>query len=142
MEMKIQMLPLIGISLCALYSVPVCAAADAPQEVVEAHLDNDGVQRARIVGGEYFFRPRRVVIKVNVPVELLVAKTPGIVPHTFVINAPQAGIMVDQELESEPRKIAFTPTAAGTYPFYCRNRLLFFKSHRERGMEGVLEVKP
>jgi len=39
-------------------------------------------------------------------------------------------------------KITITPTAAATYPIYCKNRLLFFKSHRERGMEGILEVVP
>jgi hypothetical protein len=35
-----------------------------------------------------------------------------------------------------------TPSAAGAYPIYCKNRLLFFKGHRERGMEGILEVVP
>lgn len=29
---------------------------------------------------------------------------------------------------------------AGNYVFYCPNRLLWFKSHRERGMAGVLQV--
>ena len=33
-------------------------------------------------------------------------------------------------------------TAVGKYPIYCSNQLLFFASHRERGMEGVLEVVP
>jgi hypothetical protein len=28
----------------------------------------------------------------------------------------------------------------GEYPFYCSKKLLFFKSHREKGMEGMLEV--
>jgi len=35
-----------------------------------------------------------------------------------------------------------TPTAAGAFPIYCKNTLLFFKGHRERGMEGILEVVP
>jgi plastocyanin len=118
------------------------AWAQDTQEVVTAHIDNDGVQRARIVGGDYFFKPHRVVVKAKVPVELEVMKEPGIVPHTFVIDAPEAGIVVDQELGTEPRKIAFTASAPGKYAFYCRNRLLLFKSHRERGMEGVLEVVP
>jgi len=30
--------------------------------------------------------------------------------------------------------------AAGKYAFYCKNKLLFFKSHRENGQEGILEV--
>lgn len=28
-------------------------------------------------GGSYFFKPRRIVVKVNVPVELALAKEPG-----------------------------------------------------------------
>jgi hypothetical protein len=29
----------------------------------------------------------------------------------------------------------------GTFPFYCDKKLLFFKSHHERGQEGHLEVR-
>ena len=76
----------------------------------------------------------------NVPVELTVSMESGLIPHTLVIQSPEAGITVDQNLSSEAKIIRFTPTAVGKYPFYCRNKLLFFKSHRENGMEGVLEV--
>jgi hypothetical protein len=31
-------------------------------------------------------------------------------------------------------------TREGIYPFYCSRKLLFFESHREKGMEGTLEV--
>jgi len=57
-------------------------------------------------------------------------------------KAPEAGITVDEDLPTEVRKITITPSAAGAYPIYCKNRLLFFKGHRERGMEGILEVVP
>jgi len=40
------------------------------------------------------------------------------------------------------RKMNFTPTVAGVYPIYCDKKLLFFASHRERGMEGALEIVP
>ena len=127
-------------SLC-LFVCESSLAADAQERVV-AHTDNDGVQRVRIVGGNYFFRPRHIVVRVNVPVELSVSKEEGVVPHSFAIDAPQAGIVIDEEIDTTGKKIAFTPTAVGSYPFYCRHKLLFFKSHRERGMEGVLEVVP
>ena len=52
------------------------------------------------------------------------------------------GIAIEEDLATEPKKIAFTATAVGKYPFYCIKKLLFFASHRERGMEGVLEVVP
>lgn len=58
----------------------------------------------------------------------------------MIIHAPEAGISVDQNLSGDAINIRFTPTAAGKYSFYCRNKLLFFNSHREKGMEGVLEV--
>lgn len=129
--------------LCAfLFSAVVAAAEKNGKESFVASVDNDGVQRVRIVGGEYFFKPNRIVVKVNVPVELSVTREAGIVPHTLVIQAPQAGIVVDEDLSTEVRKITFTPTAPGSYPFYCKNKLLFFQSHRERGQEGMLEVVP
>lgn len=117
--------------------------ADTPppdETVYQSTIAADGVQHVRIEGGSYFFKPNRVVVHVNVPVKLSVGVESGLVPHTIVIQSPEAGIAVDEGLSSEMKAIGFTPTTVGKYPFYCRNRLLFFKSHREKGMEGVLEV--
>lgn len=115
--------------------------ASPDETVYRASRAADGVQHVRIEGGAYFFKPRRVIVKSNVPVELTVSVGRSVIPHSFVIQAPEAGIMVDENLSSQPSNIRFTPTAVGSYPFYCRNRLLFFESHREKGMEGVLEVE-
>ncbi|AOJ76329.1 quinol oxidase [Burkholderia ubonensis] len=104
-------------------------------------VDADGVQRVAIVGGSYFFRPALVIVRADVPVELTVSAEPGVVPHSFEIDAPQAGIAVRTELSTTPRTFRFTPTQAGRFAYYCTHRLLFFKSHRDRGMEGVLEVE-
>ena len=117
------------------------ADTSPPEEVVyQATIAADGVQHVRIEGGGYFFKPNRVIVKVNVPVELTVSVEKSLIPHTLVIQSPEAGISVDEKLSSDARNIRFTPTAAGKYHFYCKNKLLFFKSHREKGMEGVLEV--
>jgi hypothetical protein len=102
---------------CELLAGPVCA--DAPQQeqdTVVARVDDDGVQRASIVGGNYFFKPRHLVLKANLPVELSLSREAGIVPHTLVIKAPEAAIVLDQVLGPEVRKLRFTPTGAGTYP--------------------------
>lgn len=107
-----------------------------------ADIAADGVQHVRIESGGYFFKPDRVVVKVNVPVALSVSMEKGIIPHTLVIQAPEAGIAVDESLSSEAKTIRFTPTAVGSFPIYCKNKLLFFESHREKGMAGVLEVIP
>lgn len=117
------------------------ALASVGAAAEHASVGADGVQRARIEGGSYFFRPERVAVKANVPVELTVSVARGLVPHSFVIQAPEAGIDIDESLSSTPKTIRFTPTAAGSYPFYCRNRLLFLESHRDKGMAGVLVVE-
>lgn len=118
------------------------AAEEKPKEekVFRATVDADGVQRVKVLGGKYFFDPNRIIVKVNVPVELQVRKEPGVTPHDIVIKAPEAGIDVRESLDEKPTTIRFTPTKTGTYPFYCDKKLLFFKSHREEGMEGTLEV--
>jgi len=114
--------------------------AQAQSEPYRAKADADGVQRVTMVGGDYFFKPAHIIVKVNVPVELSVRKEPGLAPHNLVLNEPAAGFAIEQDLSQDIKKITFTPKTAGKYPFYCSNKLLFFKSHRERGMEGVLEV--
>ena len=129
-------------SLCLPAAAPLLGFAQDRQEAHVAKLDPDGVQRVRLEGGGYFFKPGHIVIKVNVPVELLASREAGMVPHNLVIKAPEAGISVDEELAAEPKKITFTASALGKFPFYCGKKLLFFASHRERGMEGVLEVVP
>jgi len=119
-----------------------CLVTDArgQKSVYKAMIDTDGVQKADVLAGGYFFDPDHIVVKVNVPVELKVRKEPGIVPHDFVLKAPDAGIDVLESLGSEPKSIRFTPTKPGKYPFYCDKKLIFSKSHREKGMEGTLEV--
>jgi plastocyanin len=115
-------------------------AQDADKGVHFATVDKDGVQRVAVRAGEYFFDPNHIVVKVNVPVELTVSKEPGLF-HDIVMREPGAGMDFEVELDKdEPKVIRFTPTKVGTYPFYCDKRFLFFKSHRKRGMEGVLEV--
>jgi plastocyanin len=110
------------------------------QKKVVATLGDDGVQHVEVLGGGYFFTPSHIVVKVNVPVELRVRKESGFVPHDLVLKAPEAGIKIEESLSSEPKSITFTPTKPGKYPFYCGKKLLFLPSHREKGMEGLLEV--
>lgn len=122
----------------------LCLSADAlfAQEQHVAKVDADGVQRVRLVGGSYFFKPAHIVVKVNVPVELSASREAGITPHNMVLKAPEAGLAVDEDLGSDAKKIVFKPLAAGQYPFYCSKKLPFIAGHREKGMEGVLVVVP
>ena len=126
----------LAIVLCTL----ITGVGAAQTEPLKPAADPDGVVRISIVAGSYFYKPNRIVVKVRTPVELTIVKEAGMAPHNFVIQAPEAGITVNKELSTEPTRIAFTPTAPGRFTFHCTNKLLFLPSHRQQGMEGVLEV--
>ena len=124
----------------------VCQAAAAqenrlPSPAVAA-AGQDGVQRIEIVGGSYFFKPSHIIVKANAPVQLKVVKESGLMPHNIVMSSPDAGMDFTVDLDDVPRVISFTPTRPGRYPFYCTEKFPLFPSHRENGMEGVIEVLP
>ena len=133
-RVRAGLVPLAAV-LCA--SIAFAQEASAPVKP-----DNDGVQRITVTSGSYFFKPGRIVVKVNVPVELLASRESGITPHNLVVQAPDAGVSIDEELGTDPKRISFTPRKPGRYPFYCSKKLPFMAGHREKGMEGVLEVLP
>ncbi len=126
------------IVLLILIATEVNAASEG--KLYRASVDSDGVQRVTLTGGSYFFDPAHIVVKVNVQVEMRVRKEPGIVPHDLVIMEIDGGKDIRVDLDSEARIVRFTPLKSGKYPIYCSRKLLFFESHREKGMEGVLEV--
>ncbi len=114
-------------------------AAETQLKKVAVPIDKDGIQRVEINSGEYFFDPNYIVVKVNVPVELKIKKEPTIPSHDFVIEAPEAGISIKADIGNDWKIVKFTPIKPGKYPFFCSKKFLFFK-HRDKGMEGVLEV--
>ncbi len=122
----------------------LAALASAADTFVEkrfaATVDPDGTQRVSILAGAYFFDPNVIVVKADVPVELSVKREAGITPHDFVLKAPEAGIDIKTDLATEPKVVKFTATKPGRYPFECSERFLFFTSHKDRGMHGILEV--
>ena len=105
-----------------------------------ATVDADGVQRVEMVGGEYFYDPNYIVVRVNTPVELKIKKAAGVIPHNLIAKSPEAGIEFKLDLKKDLRMVKFTPTRTGKYPIFCDKSLLWFKTHRERGMEGMIEV--
>ncbi|MDQ5986908.1 MAG: hypothetical protein CSYNP_02643 [Syntrophus sp. SKADARSKE-3] len=117
------------------------AATAAEKKEFIAKIDKDGVQRIEMVGGSYFFNPNYIVVSVNVPVEIKIRKESGVIPHDIVLKAPEAGIDFQLELKDTPQTVRFTPTKVGTYPFDCSKKVLFFGSHKDKGMEGTLEVR-
>lgn len=130
----------ITILMLALIITGSVYAEEQGKKIYKATIDTDGIQRVEVLAGSYYFDPNYIIVKVNVPVELKIRKEPGITPHNIVIKEPDADIDIRESLDSEPKIIRFTPKKIGKYPFYCDKRFLFFKNHRERGMEGTIEV--
>ncbi len=113
------------------------------EKLFVAAVGADGVQHVEITGGEYYFDPNHIVVKVNIPVELKVRKgadSSWIIPHDIVVKSPEAGIDFKVALKKEQQSIKFTPTKAGKYALYCDKKSPFGKTHRAKGMEGVIEV--
>ncbi len=130
----------LGTWLLVLLPIITCAAADP--FTYEVPLDSDGIQRAVVEADSYEYSPRHLVVRAGKPVELTVKSLTVLVPHNVVIDDPQSGLSIREEIPAgQTRKITFTPTVPGSFAIYCDKKLLFFKSHREKGMEGVLEVR-
>jgi plastocyanin len=130
----------VGIGLLVLGPIITCAAAEPV--AFEVPVDSDGIQRAVVEADSYEFSPRHLVVRAGKPVELTVKSVTVLVPHNFLIDDPKSGLAVREEISAgQTVKITFTPTVPGSFAIYCDKKLLFFKSHREKGMEGVLEVR-
>ena len=128
------------LSICVVFSI-FSLNAQAQEKIYRAVIDSDGVQRVEITGGSYYYEPDHIIVKVNVPVELTFKKTPGIAPHNILIKAHEAGIEINEDMSVGTKTVTFTPAMTGKFAIFCDKRFLFFKNHREKGMEGVLEVE-
>jgi uncharacterized cupredoxin-like copper-binding protein len=128
---------LAALALVALGGCATTPPADLPT-AARAQIESDGAQHVDLVAGSYWFRPKDVVVKAGAPVTLSVRQE-GVIPHTFIMEAPQAGIDVHLHLGTQPQFVHFTPTHAGHYLFYC-NEDSAFSNHLEKGMWGRLDV--
>jgi plastocyanin len=126
--------------LAVLFVFPGMAVAEKNMTIAHAVLGDDGIQRLEIVAGSYFFEPNHIIVKPGIPVELSIKRESKVVPHDFVLKIEASGIDIKEKIRTKGTLIRFTPNVAGEFPFYCSHKLLFLKSHRDKGMEGVLEV--
>jgi plastocyanin len=131
-------LPLV-MMLCLLAFAGRSAAQSEPA-VLE--VGSDGVQHGHLALDSYGYTPKHVVVQAGIPVVLELTNATMLTPHNFVLKEPAAGLSVSEDVSARKTKtVRFTPTLPGTYLFYCDKKLLFFASHREKGMEGRLEVR-
>lgn len=105
-------------------------------------MDADGVQRLSMVLDSYSYKPDHIIVQAGHPVELLLTSVTTFTPHNFVLKDEAAGLSLDADVGAGKKMtLRFTPNQKGIFSFYCDKKLLFFASHREKGMEGKLEVR-
>lgn len=128
--------------LVVLCVLPVPVQAEREGEPVVLKRDPDGIQRGALVLDSYRYQPDHLVVRAGAPVELVLTSVTLLTPHNFVLRDLDAGLNVSQDVGAgDTVTVRFTPSKPGLYTFYCDKKLLFFPSHREKGMEGLLEVR-
>jgi len=138
----IHMLAIVG--LLASVGMTIVHAAEPSQSSppVVIPVASDGVQRATVTLDSYSYTPNHLIVEAGNPVELTLTSVTTIIPHNFIIKDPAGSLSVEQDVSAgKTVTITFTPTQPGTFPIYCDKRLWPFPSHRDKGMEGKLEVR-
>ena len=109
---------------------------------VMVHIAADGIQRATVTLDSYSYSPNHLIVEANRPVELTLTSVTTFAPHNFIIQGAPGSLFVEQDVSAgKTVTISFTPTQPGTFPIYCDKRLWPMPSHRDKGMEGTLEVR-
>ncbi len=130
---------MVRVFMLLVFTITAVMAGEWKEVRYVAKVDEDGVQRVKIKAGSYYYNPNYIVVKKGIPVEFVIIRESAIIPHNIIIEMP--GVSIRQELDPEEEvRIRFTPEAAGKFEFYCDKKFLFFPSHREKGMWGILEV--
>lgn len=102
----------------------------AEPQIIEVTLDS------------YSITPDHITVKANTPVTLKVTNTATLIPHNLIIHAPEAGVDVKVDLRAgKSGEATFTATKAGSYEIICDKKPPFMKSHKDKGMHGMLIVE-
>ncbi|MFO0707343.1 MAG: cupredoxin domain-containing protein [Nitrospira sp.] len=126
-------------ALLAWTPVGATAADTSPSPApVVVPIGADGVQRITVILDSYSYTPKHLIVEAGKPVELTLTSVTTLTPHNFIIKE----LAVEQDVGAgKTVRVTFTPTQPGTFPIYCDKKLPFFPSHRDKGMEGILEVR-
>lgn len=93
--------------------------------------------------GDYRFMPAEIKLVAGQPVVLQLLNTDSITPHNFTLEDADSGLDLNVDVPAgDSVEVHLMPLWPGRHTFYCSNKLLFMKSHREKGMEGTLVVVP
>ena len=132
---------ILGLSL----AVAAAAVAAEPASIgppFTVPTDADGVQRTTVVLDSYSYEPGYLIVEKGKPVELTLKSVTILTPHNFIIKDPAGGLSIEEDVSAgKTAVVRFTPMQAGIFPIYCDKRLWPLPSHRDKGMEGKLEVR-
>jgi len=105
------------------------------------YADQGDKKVIEIKQGDYRFIPQDIQLIADQPAILRLVNTDSITSHNFTMKAAnsEADINVDV-LGGKSIDVQLEPLSAGRYTFFFANKLIFIKSHREKGMEGTLLV--
>lgn len=116
-------LALLLVAVAALLALAACgggaAATPAPQTI---NLKAEDIK----------FDAMNLTAKVGQPVTINFQNA-GVLEHSFVID--QFNVKLEHVQPGQTATVTFTPTAAGTYDFYCS-----VPGHKDAGMKGTLTV--
>jgi len=131
----------LGLSL-ALAAVAFAAEPASMGPPFMVPIDADGVQRTTVILDSYSYQPAHLIVEKGKPVELTLKSVTTLTPHNFIIKDPAGSLSVEQDTGAgKTALLKFTPMQSGTFPIYCDKRLWPLPSHRDKGMEGKLEVR-
>lgn len=123
-------------------SVGLAADTFMPGPPTIVSVSPDGVQRATVILDSYSYSPNHLVVESGKPVELTLTSRTTFIPHNFVMKELSAGLSIEQDVGAGKTIIAkLPPTQPGRFLFFCDKRLWPMPSHRDKGMEGLLEVR-
>ncbi len=107
------------------------------------HAEQDEAAVTTVILGSYQIQPQQLQMIAGQSVTLRLVNIDTIIPHNFSIDNPAGGLDINIDVQAgETVDVELTPIVPGRYTFFCRNKMLFMKSHRQRGMEGTLIVLP
>lgn len=130
------------VAALTLLALSGCGTSGAKRPVTEvtARADSSGVQTVTVEAHSYYFEPSRVVVQAGKPVDLTIRFKSFFTPHNLTCSHADAGIQVDKSAGfmsfKKTKRIRFTPTVPGEYPFHCG-----VGSHMMKGMTGTLVVR-
>ena len=107
------------------------------------YAEQDEVTIVDVELGDYRYMPGTITLVEGEPVILRLKNVDMVTPHNFILEDPSDGLDTSVDVPAgKTVEVHLMPIVPGEHTFYCSKKLLFMKSHREKGMEGKLVVKP